>query len=62
MFFRNYIKDNKGQALSEYALIIALVAIVVIGILGKFGDSITDAFTAAKGGIDEGVSKSQSNR
>ena len=46
------LKDKKGQGMVEYALIIGLVAIVVMGALGLMGeeiglqfDQITDALT-----------------
>jgi len=46
------LKDKKGQGMVEYALIIGLVAIVVMGALGLMGDEIglqfdqiTDALT-----------------
>ncbi|MBP7072015.1 MAG: Flp family type IVb pilin [Clostridia bacterium] len=34
------LKDKKGQGMVEYALIIGLVAIVVMGALGLMGDEI----------------------
>ena len=33
-------KENKGQALVEYALILALIAVVVIGVLAFLGGSV----------------------
>lgn len=44
---KSWLKDSKGQALTEYALIIAIVAIVVIGALKLLGGSITGAFEKA---------------
>lgn len=58
MFFKNFWKDEKGQALSEYALIIALIAIVVIGVLSKFGGSIKNAFNTAGSAIDSSINQS----
>lgn len=58
MAFRFNYKDNRGQALSEYALIIALIAIVVIGVLSRFGGSIKNAFNTAGNAIDESISNS----
>jgi len=42
------IQDEKGQAMTEYGLIIALVAIVVIGALGLIGTNINTKFTTIK--------------
>jgi len=40
------LKDKKGQGMVEYALIIGLIAIVVMGALGLMGDGIKDKFDA----------------
>jgi len=40
------IKNEKGQGMVEYALIIGLVAIVVVVALGLLGGSITDTFNS----------------
>jgi pilus assembly protein Flp/PilA len=41
-WFRN---DSKGQSMTEYALILALIAVVVIAILTTMGETIRDVFT-----------------
>ncbi len=38
-------KDNKGQGLVEYALILVLVAVVVIVVLTILGPSIGNVFS-----------------
>lgn len=38
------IKDESGQGLIEYALILALIAVVVIAILTTLGHSASDKF------------------
>ena len=43
---RRMLKDQKGQGLVEYALIIALVAVVVIGALVVMQDRISGVLAA----------------
>jgi pilus assembly protein Flp/PilA len=40
------MKDEKGQGMVEYGLIIGLIAVVVIGALIILGPKISDLFTA----------------
>ena len=37
--------NNKGQALVEYVLIIALVSVIIIGLVNVFGGYLKDAMT-----------------
>ncbi len=37
-------KDESGQALSEYALILALIAVVVVGVVSSLGTEIKEVF------------------
>lgn len=37
-------KDEEGQAMTEYGLIIALIAVVVIGALGILGTTLNGKF------------------
>ncbi|MPZ50183.1 MAG: Flp family type IVb pilin [Dehalococcoidia bacterium] len=41
-------KDEEGQTLVEYGLIIALLSIVLIGVLGLLGDELENVFTEVK--------------
>lgn len=41
---RGLLADEEGQGLVEYALILVLVAIVVIGVLSLMGAQINNAF------------------
>lgn len=45
---RSLIKEEKGQGLVEYALIIALIAVAVMGTLGLLGGNINDIFKKIK--------------
>lgn len=37
--------NNKGQALVEYVLIIALISVIIIGIINTFGGYLKDSIT-----------------
>ncbi len=41
------LKDERGQGLTEYALIIAFVAVVIIAVLIAFRGQIEAVFTSA---------------
>jgi pilus assembly protein Flp/PilA len=43
---KNYLKDENGATMIEYALIAALVAIAAVVILGTMGEGITKKFTS----------------
>ena len=45
-------KDETGQAMTEYGLIIALIAVVVIVALTTMGTSITDILGRASDKLD----------
>jgi Flp pilus assembly pilin Flp len=42
-------RQEKGQTLIEYALIIALIVVVVIAVMGPLGDQIAAIFTDITG-------------
>ena len=42
-----WLRDERGQALSEYGLIIALIAVVAIAVVAAFGQKIKNAFSEA---------------
>jgi len=43
MFHRLRLRDEEGQALVEYALILALIAVFAIGALQALGTSVSDS-------------------
>ncbi len=52
---RLFKKREEGQGLVEYALLLVLVAIVVIGILGLMGGQIRDTFAEIIGYLGGGT-------
>ena len=48
-----FFKDEEGQGMVEYGLIIALIAVVVIVALTTMGGSISNIFNSASGALDE---------
>ena len=42
--FRNLIHEEKGQGLAEYGLILALVALAVVGALTALGGGLNSIF------------------
>ncbi len=49
---RKWFKDEEGQGMVEYGLIIALIAIVVIVALVALGPKIRDIFNRANEALD----------
>lgn len=52
---KSYLRNEKGQGMVEYALIIAFVAIVVIGAVTLFGTQIQTIFTNITSGLGGGA-------
>ncbi len=46
MYFaiKRLLQNEKGQALSEYGVILGIVLVAVIAVLGTFGDKIVEVF------------------
>lgn len=42
--FKRLVKEEEGQGMAEYGLILALIAVVVIGALGIMGEGISTNF------------------
>lgn len=42
--FRNLRRDDSGQDLAEYAMLLVLVAIVVMAVLGPFANAVSGGF------------------
>ena len=45
--FRTAFADESGQGMTEYIIIVALIAIAAIGVVSLFGDNIRKLFGAS---------------
>lgn len=52
---------KKAQSLIEYGLILALVAIIALTVLGKFGKSITNVGDKASNSVNTAGNNAQNN-
>ncbi len=43
-FLQTWQEDNSGQALTEYALILAVIAVAVVAVMTLLGDQIVSVF------------------
>jgi pilus assembly protein Flp/PilA len=48
---RSFFAKEEGQGLVEYALILVLIAIVVIGVLTILGNKVSTVFSAINSGL-----------
>jgi pilus assembly protein Flp/PilA len=53
--FKRLVKDEQGQGMTEYGLVLGLIAIAVVGILVTLRDQIVSLFTKASTTVDTGV-------
>ncbi len=49
---RDFLYREEGQTMTEYILIVALIAIAAIVVLRLFGEQIKDLFTGARDTIE----------
>ncbi len=49
---KNFVKDENGQGLAEYALILALIAIVVIAALKLLGTAVDSKLDVISGELN----------
>lgn len=56
-FLQTWQNDNSGQALTEYALILAVIAIAAVAVMTLLGEQLTTVFnnvlTSLGGGVAE---------
>ncbi len=51
---RNFFKDESGAAAVEYGLLVALIAVVIIGAVAALGTGISTTFTNAAASLAGG--------
>ena len=56
-FFRRVLRSEKGQGMSEYLIIVALIAIAAIGVVTVFGRDIRELFS----GTTDSLAGNQAN-
>ncbi len=49
------LRTERGAAMVEYSLLIALIAVIAIGAVAVFGDQVSESFSDINSGIDEGI-------
>ena len=54
-------REDRGAAMAEYGLLLALVALAAIVVLAAFGDSISDVFQSADNRLQDGVTNAAGN-
>ena len=50
-------KEESGQGLVEYGLLIVLIVVIAVAALTVFGGSITNLFSGINGKIDDAANK-----
>ena len=43
-FFQNFFREEEGQGMSEYALVLGVIAVGVVAVLLLFGEAIIEQF------------------
>ena len=56
-FFRKLFKSESGQGMSEYLIIVALIAVAAIGVVTVFGRDIRELFS----GTTDSLAGNQAN-
>lgn len=47
--FKNFVREEEGQDLVEYALLLALITLAVAAVLPAFGTALTQVWTSVQG-------------
>lgn len=43
-FFQNFFREEEGQGMAEYALVLGVIAVGVVAVLLLFGEAIVEQF------------------
>ena len=54
--FKRLWKDEEGQDLTEYALLLVLISLVAVAAMGTLGSGISDAFSNAAANLTSSTS------
>lgn len=52
---RNLVMEEKGQGMTEYGLVLGVIAVAVVGILVIMREQITQLFQDASDTLEEGL-------
>ncbi len=50
-FVKSFARNEEGQDLLEYALLVALIALIAVGAVTMAGAAVNDIFTAIAGAL-----------
>lgn len=51
-FINRFMKDESGATAIEYGLIVALIAVVIVTVVGSIGNKLNVAFTKVETKLD----------
>lgn len=53
------LREDRGAAMAEYGLLLALIALAAVTVLALFGDNIRDVFTSANTRLEDGIADAE---
>ena len=57
-YVKSFVREDEGQDLLEYALLVALIALVAVGAVTAAGVSVNDIFTSVADQLDTAAAAS----
>ena len=51
-FLRRFARSQSGQGMTEYLIIVALIAVAAVGVVTVFGNDVRQLFSAATGTLN----------